>query len=375
LLGSLERAGAEGQVVELIKRLDRTQFQPALILETPTGKERVTGWLTDVRVLRPQPFQRSASFYRAYRGVASFTRLCRHLRDLQPAILHTFLPEASILGAGARLIGKVAIQVTSRRSLVEAYRPSDRLRAIADHYATKIADVAVGNCVAVSNELTDIDGVAPTRARTIYNGVDTATFSPSVNPELRAQLGWDGSNLVFGILANLHGYKRHRDLVAAAPRILRELPHARFLLVGDDRGALADVRALIQAEGIAGCVQVLPATAVPQSMLAAMDVYVCPSDTEGFSNSILEAMAAGLPVIATNAGGNAEAVEVGQNGYIVPCRNVEMIAAHAIELGKTPSMLKAFGQRSRQRAEQQFSLGQMVRAYQELYAELLNLRN
>ena len=372
IIGSLDRGGAEGQLLELINGMDRDRFEICVVVERDNGIGRLEGLVPALRVLHGDSRRSNSTVRRVYEGTTSFSQFCSYLTAAQPAIVHALLPVPSILAAGARLIGKASRVIVSRRSLVNCYRPNQRLGAFADIAATRAADLVVGNCQAVIREVISVDGVAPSRTCVIYNGVDTDRFSPGQNKGLRQELGWTDEHFVFGMIANFIAYKGHDDFVRAAAVIQQALPSARFLLVGADRGQLSAVKRLIAETSLSADVKILEGTQTPELAFAAMDAYICSSETEGFSNVLLEAMASGLPVIATDVGGNREAVADGCSGWLVPSRSPARIAEAAIQLATDPARRREFCRNGRRRAEALFSIDRMVRAHQELYTRLLS---
>jgi glycosyltransferase involved in cell wall biosynthesis len=254
--------------------------------------------------------------------------------------------------------------------MADAYRRESAMLAAADRFATRRCDFMLGNSEAVTRELREMDGIPTERTATIYNGVDSTRFKPGDARELRSRYGWNDGDVVFGTVANFFAYKRHCDLITAAQMIHRECPNARFVLAGQDRGELARVRDHVHGTGLQQAVTIIPGIEDPTDLYRAMDVYVCSSQTEGFSNVLLEAMACGKPVIATDVGGNAEAVVHGNTGIIVPPLTPDAIAGAAIALVRAPELRERMGQNGRIRVEQRFSLEQMVRAHEELYLRL-----
>ena len=370
LIGQLGAGGAEGQLLELIRGIDHSRFEPALIVETGHGIERVNGCVKDVRVLRQSSNPIRATIKRAYHGARTLRRLCGEMDEIRPDILHAFLPGSVIYAGGGRLLKQFPQVIASRRSLVDCYRPNSRLAALADIVATRASDFVLGNSRAIVEELVRLDGVPESRAQVIYNGVDTNRFSPTRRPGMRGEFGWSEEQIVFGMVANFFPYKRHLDFVRAAARIHAAVPRSRFLLVGEDRGETPAVQKAIQEAGLELYTRIVPGTPTPELAFAAMDVYICTSETEGFSNVLLEAMATGLPVIATNVGGNPEAVAEGVNGTLVPTHAPELMARAAVELAALPERLRQWAENSRRRAEELFSLKKMVQAHEELYTRL-----
>ena len=369
VLGSLQYGGAEGQVIELIKDLDRDRFEPFLVLERDDDCGRADGLKAPVEFLHSDSRRRNSTPRRLYNGAKSLFRFCKYLSKIRPDIVHASLPVPCILAASARLLGRAPCVVASRRSLVDCYRPNQLLGSLADVIATRAADYVLGNSEAVVREVIALDGVSPSRAGLIYNGVDTDRFSPLRSTSLRDELGWNHEHVVVGIVASFIPYKRHNDFVSAAAIINATAPNTRFLLVGEDRGEMRGVQEAFQDAGLADYVQILGNMSTPELAFAAMDLYVCSSETEGFSNVVLEAMATGLPVVATNVGGNREAVS--ENcGFLVPPRSPELLAQAVLELVQAPAQMRRFSENARTRAESVFSIDAMVRAHEDIYTRL-----
>jgi glycosyltransferase involved in cell wall biosynthesis len=178
LIGSLATGGAEGQVFELLQRLDRTRFDPRLILFESSTSSRVSRIVDDVFSLDFSQEPCQARTTRRYRAVKAFLRLCGHLRRTRPDILHAHLPASCILGLTAGRLCRVPVVIGSRRSLVGVYRGVDWTYNLSDRAITHFGHFMVGNANAVTRELLEIDGLAVTKTATIHNGVDTERFRP-----------------------------------------------------------------------------------------------------------------------------------------------------------------------------------------------------
>ena len=241
----------------------------------------------------------------------------------------------------------------------------------ADTAAFRLAHFNLGNSQAVSSEMIEIGKCPKPRCGTIYNGVDLHRFHPDRPPTLRQQLGWTHDEIVFGLVANFRPCKRHCDFVDAAAIISQQHENARFLMAGTDLGTKLEILRQIAALSLSDKVHVLDSTPFPESVFAALDVYVCASEAEGFSNVLLEAMACGKPVIATRVGGNEEAVTHEVSGLLVTARDTQALANAGMRFLDDPALRHKLGAAGRQRVECDFSIETMVCAHQDLYSQLV----
>jgi len=388
VIGSLATGGAEGQLVELLSKLNPLRWETSLVLFGELHAERAPGVVSQVLSLGIPSNGNSRSCFRGWRTAKAISRLAGYLRRLRPDIVHAFLPAACILAAPAAKLARVPVLIGSRRSLVDCYRNGglparvDRLAtracdgnllALFDRLATRTCDYALGNSLAVTEELVRTDGVRAEHTATIYNGVDRARFKPG-NRSLRQVYGWNDDDVVFGIVANFISYKRHLDFVRAAALIGAKAPHARFIMAGEDRGILPEIRREIAQAGLESRFAIIPGTREPERLYPAMDAYICTSETEGFSNVLLEAAASGLPLIATRVGGNPEIVFPGENGFLVPVARPEDVAQAALTLVDDSTLRRRMGNRSRELVERRFSLETMVRQHELFYERALEAR-
>jgi glycosyltransferase involved in cell wall biosynthesis len=371
---SLRDGGTERQVLELIHHLDPEKFVVSIILMSPTGSERTYGYVADCFALGIPEGGNSRWFGRSISIVNAINRTRKQLLAWDCDIVHAFLPGPSIIGSLAARLARVPVFVGSRRSLLSLYRRGGRMSALADSIAFRLATLNLGNSTAVMREIIDKGKCPENKCRTIYNGVDVHRFHPAISRVWRRIVGWDDQHVVFGMLANFRTCKRQVDFVDAAAIISKKNKDARFFLMGLDQGSRSSVIHRVHELGIQNKVQVFDSDPFPEKILAALDVYVCTSDSEGFSNVLLEAMACGKPVIATNVGGNPEAVTDDENGFLVPCHSPESVARAAEKLLADADLGRAMGMKGRRMAEQRFSLEQMVKTHENLYLDLIEKR-
>lgn len=366
VIGSLQTGGAERQLLELIRGIDKSRFEVAVVLfDSSASRKNCEYESFDLRI------ESSVSRWRlkGAKAAAAVVRLHSYLRAVKPDVVHAFLPASCILAAPAAKFARVPVLIGSRRSLVDSYRKSTMF-SLVDSIATRRCDFMLGNSDAIRRELIELDGVPSNRVATIYNGVDTDRFRPG-DRSARQKYGWTDEHVVFGVVANFIPYKRHIDFVHAAALIASANPNARFVMAGEDRGILNSLRAEIRRLGLESLFTIIPGTDKPEELYPALDVYICTSETEGLSNVLLEACACGVPIVATRVGGNPEIVIEGQNGFLVEPKKPEAIAAAALTLADNPNLRAEISGLNRERIVNHFSMNEMVRAHEDLYERML----
>jgi len=300
-------------------------------------------------------------------GIATAaTDLYRVMRRRRPRIAHFFLPAAYLVGAPLALLARVPLRVMSRRSL-NVYQRGWLVRGIECAYHRTMHAV-LGNSRGVVRELRN-ENVPRERLGLIYNGIDV----PGVfdRGEARTRLGVPAEALVMIIVANLIPYKGHADLLDALSLAAPRLPQGwRLLVVGRDDGIGDNLRAQAQRAGLQDNIVFLGARDDVPSLLAATDIDILCSHEEGFANAVLEGMAAGLPMIVTRVGGNAEAARDGETGLVVEPRDPASLAAAIVRLAGDPALRGRMGAAGRRRVHEEFDVDRFVRSHAALYAAL-----
>jgi glycosyltransferase involved in cell wall biosynthesis len=361
----LDTGGAERQLLQLISHLDRDIFEPLLIAGRPSG-ERGATYEADVTLsdastsslLSPLLFGRRIG------------KLAKTLSIFKPHILHAFLPERTLfMSAAAEVFHPVPVLIANRRSSVSVYR-TKRWKTFAERLAMTRVDAMLTISKALREEVVNLDGFKK-NVETIHIGVDTELFHPGARSELRREMGWRSENIVAGMVANFRPCKRHADFVTAA-QILHQLhPEMRFVLMGNDRGTLEGVKQQIQALGLERVCRIISGSLKPELVYAALDLYVCSSESEGFGNAVLEAMACAKPVIATGVGGILEAIDSEVEGILIAPRNPGAIVAAAERFIGNPSLGVRMGAAARARVLARHSIAAMVRAHESFYIRTL----
>lgn len=318
-IGSLGIGGSESQLALLVEGLSRRGWRCDVAVLDPRGPLRARLEATGAAVYDLGYDPAAFSVVKVALLVRALCRLWWRAVRSRPRVLHAYLPLTNCLGAVAGRLAGVPIVVTARRALGThqdrhpLWRPFDRL-------AGRLSHVVTVNSQAVARDSIARDGIAPDRLMLIANGLDFSRFDAARGDRarLRAGFGVDEATPVIAVVGNLIPYKGHRDLIEAVARLAPRPHPARFLLVGEDRGIQQDLRALAHAHGMADRIVFLGRREDVPAVLNAADGFVMPSHEEGSSNALLEAMAVGLPIVATEVGGNREALEDGRLGALVP---------------------------------------------------------
>ena len=359
--------GMENGLVNLINHLPEHEFRHAVVCidDHSSFAQRIQRRDVDVIDLRRHTV-----------GVWPVRReLLRLFRERRPRIVHTrgpsgldALPPATIARVPRRIHGEHGWDSTNVDG--RGWKPL---------WLRRLHSPLVNRYVAVSRDLqrylVKTVGIAEHRITTIGNGVDTERFHPGEPPsDLGLSEGFLRSGVLrIGTVGRLQAVKDQATLVAAAAAVVRETPalreRLRVILVGDGplRRALTEQ---VRSAGIDDIVFFTGASDRVADWLHALDVFVLPSLNEGISNTLLEAMACGLPTLATRVGGNAELLDDGVSGRFFGPGQVQVLAGLVRQYLDDPAQRRQHGAAARRRAEQHFSLRTMVSRYGELYRQV-----
>ncbi|PHV12117.1 TIGR03088 family PEP-CTERM/XrtA system glycosyltransferase [Chitinimonas sp. BJB300] len=358
--------GLENGVVNLINRMPADSYRHVVIAltEVTDFRQRLTRDDVECIALVKPPGH----------ALRIYPQLYRLFRRLRPAIVHSrnlaaleAQVPAWLAGVKVRIHGEHGRDVDDLDGSSRKYQWLRRLyRPFVTHYIALSRDLA--------DYLTQRVGVPTARVTQIYNGVDAGKFRPVASRHAIAGCPFnDPTQYLIGTVGRMQTVKDQTNLAQAFIRAVQQAPalksRLRLLLVGD--GPLREqVIAMLTAAGLAELAWLPGARSDVADILQGLDCFVLPSLAEGVSNTILEAMACGLPVIATEVGGNAELLEPGESGYLVPAANPQALANAIMHYARSPSEGQAAGLHGRQLIERRFSLDAMVAHYQQLYDHL-----
>jgi len=368
VIGTLDIGGTERQLVQLAARLDRCRFRPIVCCLSSGGLLRAPLEAAGVPV-EVVGFRGLTVFRHPLAVCRQLAELARVMRRHRPAIVHSLLFWAYVLGTYAAKATRVPAVLSSRRGL-GLFKEERWHYLFLERLANRMTDLIVANSEAVKRDVLRQEKLEPSRVRVIYNGVDSSLYEFPPDPALRASLGIPEQTRIVGVVANLIHYKGHRFFLQACSDVKRKIPEARFLLIGDGplRGAL---QSLARDLGLEEEVLFLGIRQDIPQLLSLMDVAVLPSLEEGFPNAVLEAMAAGKPVVATEVGGVPELVVPGKTGLLVSPGDPQGLASAITALLQDAARAQELGRAGRDRVRAEFGLDRMVRETEELYEELL----
>ena len=375
VIGSLELGGAEQHLVQVARGLKLRGWSPEFFLLATGGplSSRLIEAGIPIRGVPVCPWLdriRNPRFRARCRLLATALLLCWTMLRHRSTVVHFILPSAYVIGGLAALVTMTKPRVMSRRSRNNYQNKHPKLTRI-EKFLHPYMDRICGNSLVVLQDLKE-EGAGAEQLRLIYNGVDLGRFVPGgggavVRQELK--IGHDA--LVFACVANLIPYKGHRDLIDALAEIRDLLPQPwRCLCIGRDDGIGPALQAYAECRGVGDRISWLGSRADVAELLVAADIGVLCSHEEGFSNAVLEGMAAALPMVVTDVGGNAEAISDGVHGLVVPAHQPSLLAHALLELARNPDR-RTMGLEGRRRVERNFSLAACVDQYERLYHELL----
>jgi glycosyltransferase involved in cell wall biosynthesis len=358
VIWSLQMGGAERVVADLARTLDQRLFRPLVCclnfkghLAEPLEREGVP-----VYTLGKRPKL----------DLAVLVKLVRLMRRENVDVVHTHLWTSSFWGRLAAAMARVPVVVVTEHNL-DTWRRVPHL--LADRLLGRVTD----DWIFVSREVESFYrtrlAIPEGRGHVVHNGVDLEPLRRPVDrAAARAHLGLPADARVAGVVGRLDARKGHRYFLEAMASVVARAPGSLGLIVGDGKER-EEILARRDALGLGEAVRVVGYWPDLAEALAALDVFVLPSVMEGHPLAILEAMAAGKPVVATAVGGNAEAVESERTGLLVPPQAPGPLADAILALLLDEERASRLGEAGRRSLESRFSLAAAVRANENIYRQ------
>jgi glycosyltransferase involved in cell wall biosynthesis len=365
IIDCLNIGGTEKQLIELINRLDRKKFDLYLCCLRDSEYLQKLKLDCNVHILDLRKLV-------SIRGLRKLVNLSEYIRSKNIQIVQTFFIDANIVGTIAARLAGTRVIISSRREMVYWYTPKILYAfKFLKHFTTKY----LANSSNVRDYVSEKEGIQKNRIDVLYNGIDLSRYSVDNKvrqSEIRNEIGAASDDAIVGIVSNLNRPVKRVDVfLMAAAEVLGKGFNALFVIVGE--GYLKEQLQRMGKElGITEKLRFIGSKENVVPYIQSFSIAVNSSESEGFSNAVLEYMACGVPVVATNFGGSSEAVIHGETGLLVnPNNHIEMADA-IIELLQDPQTAKSMGSRGRTRVESNFAFEVVVERQEHYYAHLLS---
>ena len=364
LAQALGHGGSERQLAETAKTLDRSRF------EVHVGCFRAGGFRSEELRRAGIPILHiPVHSFRSLAALRGARQLGRYIREHSIRLVHTFDTPMNCFAVPVARAYRTPVVISSQRA---SRRLSAGWEQKVLRFTDRLVDATVVNCEFVSRHMREDEGVRPEQLRICYNGLDTEQFRPG--PRRRPPVLADAS-LVIGVICALRPEKSLATLVEAFSKVVAgpgapTRPGLKLLIVGSGP-ELETLRQAAPRLGIAGLCHFEPSTDRVAEWLWAIDIFVLPSLTEAFSNSLMEAMGCGCAVVASQAGGNPELVSEGITGLLFPPGDAAALAERLERLIRDDELRSSLAERASAMMLANFSASRSAARMAEIYAELL----
>lgn len=356
IVHGLQTGGMENGVVNLCNRLDPARFELSICAFEPGGALEARLDVSRVKLL--------AVRRRVGNDPTVPIRLAWTFWRTRPDIVHTHCWVTLVEGYLAARMAGIASVIHSEHGIMEERPRNVRVQRWLWHRAAQVTAVSAP----LAERMASVVGFSRDRIQVIPNGVDTESFRPlEINDsQLRQRLGLPAEGFLIGMVARLVPVKNHAGVFHALARLRERNIEADLVLAGDGPLRTA-LQRLAEDLHIQEHVHFLGDVAHVGHLLNSLDVFVLNSHSEGMSNTILEAMACGIPVVATSVGSNSTLVAEGESGCLTPPDNYDALAQALAKLAEQQVLRRSMGKAARLRIEKHFGITSMVEAYRQLY--------
>jgi glycosyltransferase involved in cell wall biosynthesis len=355
----LSYGGTEKQIAEVAKGLDRDRFEAHVGCFVSGGMRADELIAAGIPIV---PFD--VRSFKSPSALSAARHMGRYIHQNNIRIVHTFDVPTDVFGVFTAAAYRTPFIISSQRA---QRRLSDLRTRVLLRLTDKLSDRVVVNCDAVRRELIEQSKVPAERIRLVYNGLDTNVFNPGTRSRM-PQL--QNAVMVIGVLCALRKEKGLNLLLQAFARLAPEFPQTTLAIIGS--GPIeTELKALARDLGIMNRCLFEPATIYVAEWLRSVDIFVLPSLAEALSNSIMEAMACGCSVIASNVGGNPELVLDGRTGLVFESGDVDQLTSRIRLLIENEELRNRLSAASARFMREEFSNAVSLRNMQAVYDELL----
>ncbi|OGO95459.1 MAG: hypothetical protein A3F41_02000 [Coxiella sp. RIFCSPHIGHO2_12_FULL_44_14] len=371
VITALNVGGAEQHLLRILPELRQRGFNICVYVTNHPGTMAQEMENRGVHVIAPFGHTWFTQRGRVFIYAVSLLTLIGWILRYKPSVLHFFLPGSYLLGGIAGWFMRCPCMIMSRR-ITHEYQKNHFIIARFEKWLHKKMQFILANSLQIKKEL-QAEGVPESKLKIIYNGVDLNYYSTPIDRfQKRHALNLTPHTLVIMIIANLFTRKGHKDLLQALAQIKQNLPHPWVLLcIGRDGGEQRALENLREQWALTEHVHFLGERRDIAELQAIADVGVLSSHEEGFSNALIECMAAGLPMIVTHVGGNAEAILHRVCGIVVPPKEPSALAEAILTLAQDPDLRRCYARAAQERVGYHFSHVTCVNQYEALYKSLL----
>ena len=360
------RGGTERQVLHLIQSVDKSRYEPSITLLHGSEYIERNGFPCQVIIL-------GISKIASIRSIFKLLRFGFALRQQDYRIVHCFFNDVSLIAPPLLRMFGVRVLV-SRRDMGFWYTP--RILVML-RFVSQFVACYVVNSQAVKRVVQEQENVARKRILVIYNGYNPTVEVNSAAAEVNERLGAAAGGPIIGIVANLRKIKRIDTLVEAFGAIHTRFPNVYLVIVGDCQSRQAktvfeELERLANHLGVRNKVVFIGSVNDTMSYVNRFTVAVLCSESEGFSNALIEYMQAGRPIICTDTGGNPELVQDGKNGFLVPVGDVHTLANCLVKLLSDNELARRLGEAAREAVRSNYSLTRMIAEQMNCYDEVLS---
>ena len=362
IIDKLNVGGTEKQLLKTIELLDNNEFEPILICL------RLSEYYSRFEI-PCEKYGLNVFSLMSVQGLLKFFWLMHYLRKEKVDIVQTYFFDATVFGVLAAKFAGVKRIISCRRDLGFWYKPT-LLRVL--KCVDLLVDRFLVNSHAVKENIVVNESIPPRNIDVIYNGIDSEPFKKSYNTEaIKRNLGISEGDYVVGMIANLNRRVKRVDLfIKAASKVQQKTQNISFVIVGDGNQRSVFER-LSKKLNIRDRVFFAGLQENVYPYLSAFDIGVISSDSEGFSNSILEYLASGIPVIATDVGGNRELIESGITGLLVPRGDHEALAKSILELLNDEDQRANLAQKAKRVVIEKYAWDKKIKEIESYYLSLL----